>query len=239
MEDFKTLIGIGIVTIVIVFGGIFLLSKGSASSNPSATSIPQKITSERLVRDDSPVNGTKDAPVTVVEFGDFQCPACGAAYPIVEKVLNEYPGKIRLVFRHFPLQQHQNALPASKAAEAGSVEGKFWMMYNLLYTNQAKWSVEGDPTNTFLSYADEIKMDREKFKTAMNDSKIMDKINRDKDDGNALGVTATPTFFVNGIKLQGVPSYEDFKSLIDSELAKSASSNLPTATSSGSPNPAK
>lgn len=213
-QEIKILLGIGIATLVMVFGAMFLLSK-TPSTSPGVVS-PENI--KLLVREDSQKTGTDSAKVTIVEFSDFQCPACGVAYPVVKKINSDYQGRINFVFRHYPLPQHKNGLKAALAAESAGLQGKFWEMHDRLFDEQEKWSEEPDPVETFVSYARDLGLDVERFKGGMNDKKIAEKIARDQADGSTLGVNSTPTFFINGQKYPGVLGYKDFKSKIDSEL---------------------
>jgi protein-disulfide isomerase len=212
-NDTKALVGIGIATLIVVVAGVFFITK--SQNKPREL---MRIKSDNLIRSDSHKNTAENTPVTIVEFGDFQCPACAGAFSTVEKILTDYNGKVSLVFRHFPLQQHSNSMIAAEAAESADQEGKFWMMYRLLYSNQDKWANMSDPMDEFLRYADEIKMDRNKFRKAVEEKRFEERIKRDENDGIALGVSATPTFFINGIRIQGAPTYGAFKEIIDSEL---------------------
>ncbi len=217
MEDLKLIIGVGVVTVLIVIGGIFLVTR--PQNKPTST--PKPVDSSTLIGTDVRESVKVDTPVTIVEFGDFQCPACGYAFPNIEKILSDYEGKVKLVFRHFPLDQHKNAMIASEVAESAEQEGKFFMMYRILYQNQTEWSESSDPMQFFLKYADEIKMDKDKFKKFIEDKKGETKINKDKNDGIILGINATPTFFINGVKFTGTPDYQSLKAAVD-EALKSA-----------------
>jgi protein-disulfide isomerase len=145
--------------------------------------------------------GKADSPVTLIEYGDFQCPGCGSAHPTVKKVTEKYKNQLAFVFRNFPLTSiHPNARAASAAAEAAGLQGKYWDMHNMLYENQASWESlgAGERTNFFASYADDLELDAEKFKTDMAGRAATGKINFDLALGKKAGVDATPTFFLNG-----------------------------------------
>jgi protein-disulfide isomerase len=196
---------------VIIVGIVGLVTFVNSSTGSNSSEAP-----ERLVRDDSRKIGSGE--VQVVEFGDYQCPACAQAHPVTKKIIEEYKGKVTFVFRHFPLIQiHPNALPASKAAEAAGEQGKFWEMHDKLYDNQQVWSVMADPTNTFSNYASELGLDEEKFKIALKSEAIAERIDQDQSDGYAVGVSSTPTFFVNGKVIRQF-DYDSLKNAIDSEL---------------------
>lgn len=212
-DEAKVLLGIGLATIVILVGGVLLLSK----SDKSPTSSPEKVNTELLIRDDSNKIGTESAKVTLVEFGDYQCPACGAAHPIVKQILEDHKNKVLFVFRNFPLPMHKNALIAAQAAEAAGKLGgqeKYWKMHDMLYENQSQWAESNNPLDIFLEYTKDLKLDLDKFKEEVNSNKYENKITQDRQDGNALGVNGTPTFFVNGQKVKTT----DLKTTIDSEL---------------------
>lgn len=162
------------------------------------------------------VRGASEAPATLIEYTDFQCPACGAYYPIVEQLSKEFEGKLKFVVRHYPLIQiHPNALGGARAAEAAGRQGKFWDMYNLLYTNQTEWSLADDPMKSILpAYAGQIGLDVEQFRKDMADVTIDDKINHDRETGNELKITGTPSFFLNGKKLENPKSLEEFQKAV-------------------------
>ncbi len=201
---------------VLIFGGLgFLIVR---NNNIATTPVPKS----QLITATSHSRGDPNAKVNIVEFGDYQCPACGAAYPIVEQVLAQYKNnpQVNYVFRNFPLPQHQFAQLAAEAAEAAGAQGKYWEMYNLLYTNQDTWVNSTDPLSIFVSYATQLKLDAVRFKTEVSASKYADIINQDVTAATALGVNSTPTFYINGIQEVGIQSAADFKARIDAELAK-------------------
>lgn len=200
-------IGIGVISLIIVVAGVFLLSGGEP---------PIEAIRENLVKENSQILGDKDAKVVIVEFSDFQCPACRSAHPIVKRVVQEYGDKILFVYRHFPLVgSHKYALKAAEAAEAAGGQGKFWEYHDLLFKNQ-----ENLKTEDLKRYAEELGLDMNKFNEALDSGKFKDKVTGDMDDGEKLGVRSTPTFFINEEMHKGVQSYDQFKETIDKELAK-------------------
>lgn len=200
---------VGIAVIALVGFGIWKFA--------SAPEVPNEKASLLEVTEKDWVKGEANAPVTLVEYTDFQCPACGAYYPLIKQLTEEFGDKVKVVIRHYPLIQiHKNALPSARAAEAAGRQGKFWEMYDLLFVNQKDWSLAEDPTKSiFPSYAGRIGLDVEKFRQDMADSSIDDKINQDRQTGNDLEITGTPTFFLNGKKLDNPRSIEEFKSLVE------------------------
>ena len=147
-----------VILALIVWGLIAAMNKTPGTGVKSG--VPAPVTTADYVR------GNFDAPVTVIEYEDFQCPACGEYFPIVERMFNESSSTVRLVFRHFPLSQHPNAIPAAEASEAASIQGKFWQMYSLLYANQTDWSEKShvDAETIFDGYATTLGLDLTKFR---------------------------------------------------------------------------
>lgn len=214
----KTLIGIGIVTLVIIAIAIFSFS-GNSDSTANETVTLTTDQQKRLVTNDSRKITAPNAKVTIVEFLDFECEACGAAHPILKKILEEYKGKVNFVVRNFP--NHKNSVLAANAAEAAGEQGRYWLMYDKLFENQKTWGEQQKPqSELFLKYAQELNLDTDEIKSAMDDNIYSKKINSDKQEGIALGVDATPTFFINGEKITGVIPYDEFKKKVDEKLAK-------------------
>lgn len=216
-KEAKILIGIAI---AVVIGGILL----AIFANPQPEAPGAAVDSQSLVRENNYMTGSKDAKVTIVEFGDYQCPACKAAHPEVKAVLEQFKDNedVNFVFRNFPLDSiHPNAHISSEAAEAAGAQGKFWEMNDLLYTRQAEWENSQSPLDIFVRYAQEIGVPNvDEFKTAVEQRRYADIINTDYKDGQAVGVNSTPTFFVNGVKQAKVLQRDELKALIESELAK-------------------
>lgn len=209
--DAKLLIGVGIVTIAIVVIAVFTLGN---QQQRSLSESELKI----LLRSDTYITGTRKAKVTVVEFGDFQCPACGIAYQIVTQIKEEYKDKVKFSFREFPLSAHKNGYISALVAESAGGQGKFWEMHDKLYENQKEWSDRNDAIKIFTTYAKEIGIDVDKFKKDVEDKKYDVRIQNDLNDGNMLRVNSTPTFFINGKMYTGVLNYDDFKGRIEREL---------------------
>lgn len=218
-SETKVLIGISVATIVLVVGAALLF--GGKSSN-NQNSEPIKNPQDLIRKDSHIVKATNKNAVTIVEFGDFQCPACGASYPTIEQLRKAYKGQITFVFRNFPLAMHHNAKAAAETAEAAGAQGKFFEMYDLLYTNQEKWGETNNAMSYFLEYAQALKLDMDKFKSDVEGNKYAKKIQADVTDGSAVGVEATPTFFINGVKQEGGLPYSEFKTKIDDVLKKSS-----------------
>ena len=162
---------------------------------------------------DSAVKGPKNAPVTIVEFSDFQCPPCGESRALVKRVLESYPKDVKLVYKVFPLTSiHQYALGAARAAVAAGKQGKFWEMHDIMYQNQ-----DALAPDKLAEYAGQIGLDVARWKGDMSSQEVQQQVAHDVGDGRAADVDATPTFFVNGKRLKQ-RSMDDFKQAIDEAL---------------------
>lgn len=221
MQKQKVLIGVGILAVGIIIG-IFLFF-GRSKTTPTVTqqTTPQAVGESVLVRGDSYQLGDSNAPVTIVEFVDFQCEACAYMHPITQRLLDEYKGKVRFVVRYWPLSdQHKNAQAAVFAAEAAGQcqTGKFWEMYDRLLTRQSQWSGSDEPWSIFVGWAKDLDCDGfpTDFETASN--KFAAKVARDKEDAQVLKTNGVPNFFINGNNEGYIQTYDDFKSKIEKSL---------------------
>lgn len=198
-----------IAAIVVIFGGILLFKGDDAdvSTNGAAPS--------------NHVFGENAKGVVLVEYGDFQCVFCAEYAPLVAQVKEKYKADIAVQFRHLPLvgPGHKNTLAASRAAEAASIQGKFWEMHDLLFQNQGAWGEASDPLSIFAAYATQIGLNVDQFKTDFASSKVNDTINADvaeyKKTGEPMG---TPRFFLDGKKIEP-RTVDDFYKLIDEAIA--------------------
>lgn len=207
----KVLLGITIGSLIILFSGVFFAS--FADKKQSDSGVNQEI----LLRYNRNRIGNENAKVTIVEFADFQCPACRAVHPNIKKVLEEYKDNVTFVYRHFTLSQHEYAVSAALASEAAGRQGKFWEMYDKIYVNQKEWESSNAP-EYFEKYAKELGLDMKRYSEDLKDPKLVESIKQDTQDGDLLGVSGTPTFFINGKKLVGQPSYDNLKKSIENEL---------------------
>jgi protein-disulfide isomerase len=156
------------------------------------------------------IKGNADAQVTLTEYSDFQCPACGQFFPIIEELLAEQGDSVRFEYKHFPLSTlHPYAVQAAKAAEAAGQQGKFFEMHDQLFENQTAWSSSATPQVYFNEFAEEIGLDMGLFKTHMKASVVHDKISSEFEEARGLGLTGTPSFFLNGQRMQ-FQTYQDF-----------------------------
>lgn len=212
---------IAIIVVAAIIGGAVVLGKDKAiEGNPS-----------------NHVYGKADATVRLIEYGDFECPACKAFFPIVEQVKEKYKDKIAFQFANFPLAQiHQNAVAAHRAAEAASNQGKFWEMYEILYTRQEDWNgpSQADPVGAttaqaitkFEGYASELGLNLDQFRADVNNSNTVGTINADTAAAKAAGGTGTPTFVLNGKRIDdtsSIDTVDEFSALIDQALGETQS----------------
>lgn len=204
-----------IIAIIVVF--VVFLGAAAWYKNQSSTSGPIpgiEITSSDHIRG----NG----PVVLVEYSDFQCPACRAYFPLIEELLKQKGADITFVYRHFPLPQHANAYPSAQAAEAAGRQGKFFEMYQRIFEGQDTWAELSPPKafGVFKGYAQDIGLDMQKFESDYNLKEARGRIQNDYKSGVKLGVNATPTFFLNGQKVDNPRDPDDFIKAI--EAAKGA-----------------
>ena len=163
--------------------------------------------------------GTKTPKITFVEYSDFQCPACGAYYPMLEEMFSEYKDRISFTYRHFPLPQHKNALPSAYASEAAGKQDKFWEMVDLLFKNQSDWAENANAQLIFEGYAQKLELDIAQFKKDMQSDEVKTKVERDRKSGQLSAIVQTPTFFINGKMATNPKSKEELKALIEYAIA--------------------
>lgn len=200
-----------LVVLALVFGGVAITKQKANHSGSTKTS----------AQPTNHVQGSDSSGVVVVEYGDFQCPACKQYHPIYKQLIETYKDRVKFQFRNFPLVQiHKNAFLGSRAAEAADKQGKFWEMHDVLYENQGSWESASNPTNIFVSFAQQLGLDTAKFQQDMLTIETNDKINADIAAGQKLGANSTPTFVIDGKKLDQNPrSLDEFNKLIDAAIA--------------------
>lgn len=218
----KFLLGIGVATLALILGGVFFFSKSTGKSDGLKDTGFDKT---QLIENTKHAKGDTDAPVTIVEFADLQCPACQTAQPIVKSIIEKYPNDVYFVFRHYPLTSHKNAGLAAKAAEAAGEQGKFFEMVDVMYTNQKEWEKDTNPREDFRKYAQGLNLNLDQFNADLE--KDWENITTDYALGNRAGVQSTPTFFINGEIRPGVIQFEEFQMLIETNTQAS-----PEATTS-------
>ncbi|MDO8575518.1 MAG: thioredoxin domain-containing protein [bacterium] len=217
MTKKEILIWVGVVTaIAVILFGLVTLG-GGISDNGKGNGKPKL---KDLITENDHTLGTKTAKVTLVEYSDFQCPACKIYHAPLQKVLEKYGDKIQFAFRHFPLPQHKLAPLASYYAEAAGKQNKFWEMGNVLYEKQEEWSIlsEADAENKFIEYGKALGLDVEKLKTDSTLQEFKDRIVTDKASGSRAGLEWTPTFYLNGERMESSNSEEEFIQQIAEKL---------------------
>ncbi len=165
--------------------------------------------------------GAPTAAVVLEEFADFQCGSCAKTHPVLSEIKSMYGSRIRFVFRNFPLDMHPKAYDAAVAADAAGLQGKFWDMQNILFNNQTAWTADTNYRQTWKGYADKIGLDVAKWENDMLGIAAKARVDEDKKRARAIGVTSTPTLFVNGVEVPYEQITEEgLKMLIDAELKK-------------------
>ncbi|MEW6329226.1 MAG: DsbA family protein [Candidatus Micrarchaeota archaeon] len=180
-------------------------------TQPAAADVPTFDLAGKTARGDA------SAQITIVEYSDFQCPFCGRSVPTVEKILEDYDGKVKLYFKHFPLGFHQYAQKAAEASECAGDQGKFWEYHDKLFANQQALT-----TTDLKKYATDLGLDAAKFNTCLDTGAKASVVQADFAEGSANGVGGTPTFFINGKEVVGAQPYDAFKTVIDGELGTAA-----------------
>jgi protein-disulfide isomerase len=191
---------IGIITVILFGGGIFfsnVSTEKNAEINNEGVELVQHI------------KGNSEAAVTLVEYSDFQCPACAAFQAPLSGVLNIYKDNINFEYKHFPLPMHSYAQQAAVAAEAAGQQGKFFEFHDLLFTNQQAWSDSFTPNSFFIKYAEELDLDIDLFSKHLKSTILQDRVKADLAEGKRLKVTGTPTFFLNGEKME-IETFQKF-----------------------------
>ncbi|MFH1211863.1 MAG: DsbA family protein [Candidatus Woesearchaeota archaeon] len=237
------IIGAGIIAILIIAVLVIIFSKennnngnGNSGIDSFAEAVAEGIetgSGNGDLEDTDPSIGSKDAPVVIIEFSDFQCPFCGASegtnqkvidyikskdatwQPAVPNIIKDYivSGKVRLVFRDFPLGGHQYAQKASEAAECANDQGKYWEYHDVLFANQDKLTIDD-----LKGYASSLGLNTQEFNDCLDSGKYAQEVQDDFTAGAAAGVTGTPAFFINGELIAGAYPYSKFKEIIDSAL---------------------
>jgi len=202
--------GAVILGIVAMVWGLASLGSGGGSAT---TSLNNGIT------DTDHVDGPRDAKVVLVEYSDFQCPACSAMYPIVKQLAEAFPEDLAVVYRSYPLRSiHPNAQLSAQAAEAAARQASFWEMHDVLFNTQAQWSNLQDPTDFFVSLATSIGLDTEQFQADLTSKEVEDVVNASYNEASGMRLSGTPTFFLNGETIQNPGTYQGFKDLIQSAI---------------------
>lgn len=198
--------------IVVALGLVIFGAKNSSISSTGGASLASAVDALDHMKGDS------EASVTLVEYSDFQCPACRSYAPVVKSLMEEYGDRINFVYRHFPLPQHTEAITAALAAEAAGKQGKFFEMHDLLFANQDDWAGANNAREIVESYAVELGLDMEAFALDIDSEEAEEKIKNDIKTGQNSRVMGTPTFFLNGAQISNPKTIESFKTLIEDAI---------------------
>jgi len=209
-----------IVGAIVIAGGLAVyLSRESAAPNPNA-GVGATAAVSTTGASTGRVRGAADAKITLIEYGDYQCPTCGHYHPILAELLKRYEGSLKLEYHHVPLIQiHPNAMGAALAAESASDQGKFWEMHDMLYEHQNDWAPSPNAEALFLQYALQLGLDSNQFMQSLKNPATRDRVLADVTRGSAF-VQGTPTFILNGDLLTDLPDLKAFSELIERHLAK-------------------
>lgn len=227
----KDLLILGIVALLVIGGAVYFTNSYRSdqstvsTTNRTTTSGPTPLNTESLIKPDSPSLGPENAKVTIVEFYDPECEACAAFHPILKNVLKNHEGRVRLVMRYMPL--HPNSLTAATFTEAAGEQGKYWETQELLFQRQGEWGTRHGPSSDpqesidtlFRKYAKELGLDEGKVNAVFAQNKYAAKVERDRKDGEAIGVRQTPTIFVNGFKLNTL-NEQALNSMVNMEMSR-------------------
>jgi protein-disulfide isomerase len=211
-SEHKIIISVLVITVLTFIGLVWLMNR---------VQTPEAVDQAYLIGGDPFAKGAVEDQtiLTIVEFSDFQCPACRAAAPLLEDFVESNQDKVRLIYRHFPLVSiHHNAREAAVASEVAGAEGKFWEYHNLLFERQEEWSQETDPTDLFVQYAVELELDSEMFRQNMGVDTYEINVRDDQNTAQDLNLNSTPTFFFNGELHRGVPTQDDLYNYLSEAL---------------------
>lgn len=211
----KVLSGILIFSAVLLIGAVVLLGRGNSR-------VPEQINDQTQYDIDYSTgekSGSDSAKVKLVEFSDFQCPACKAFDPAIKQILAENKDNIQFIYKYFPLPMHLNAKPSANFAIYAATEGKFWEIHDKLFETQDEWANLPDPKNYFLQMGKEAGLDETKIKEALDNNTYYDVMNKTFEEGQRLAVNSTPTLFING-KKANFQTFEELRQMIQQALTQ-------------------
>lgn len=214
--DRRFIIILGLIVASMVGLFIFTNNKSSDDGNLKDNTDPT------VILEDDHISGNKDASVKLIEYTDFQCPSCASIYPVMFQMEQEFSEQVTFVYRNFPLPTiHKNAMAAHRAAEAASLQGKYFDMSDLLYTRQTQWQDVGNASSIFETYAQEISLNMDKFRQDASGQQVFDRVSRDIKSAGQLSLTGTPAFILNG-KIINIPrSVDEFRQVLQDAVDSS------------------
>ena len=206
---------IWVISVLIIGGSIFGVIKLAGRNNIVVDSGNALSTA---VHASDWILGNKNAKTVLVEYSDYQCPACALFNPVVRDFVASNSANIEFVFRNFPLEQHANGRISAYAVEAAGKQGKFWEMHDKIFSNQTAWSESVTARDIFIGYAMTLKLNTDQFKKDLDSQEIKDKVETDYQSGIKSGVSSTPSFYLNGKKMAPPASFDDFKNTIEQSI---------------------
>jgi len=222
MKKIKLLNNLVVVALILLLVNLVLTfdlyRKLDSKADANVKSAQKEVERVNVSAEDDPTKGSKNAKVTIIEFADYQCPYCGYFFTkVLPEVEKNYikTGKVKFVYRDFPLNFHQNAQKAAEAAECADKQGKFWQYHDKLYQDQKVLDTE-----SLKKYAAELKLNTDSFNKCLDSGEMAGEVQKDFEDGTKYGVSGTPSFFINGIPLEGAQPYSAFEEIIKEELKK-------------------
>jgi protein-disulfide isomerase len=213
-------LGFWFLSLVIIGGvvfGIIMLGKNASTPLPAGQTLPTGDEQTTLIeaRENDWTKGNPDSGITLIEYSDFQCPACASYSPVLEKLVEDEGDNFLFVYRHFPLTQaHPKAELAAQAAEAAGRQNNFWEMHNLLFERQNEWPNTFNTKSKFVEYARELGLDTEQFESDIDSDEVKNKVNQNSSEARTVGLLATPSFILNGKFIQNPQNLSEFKTLI-------------------------
>jgi protein-disulfide isomerase len=207
---------LGVVVVIVGLGWLLMRSSSPVENNNQ----PQKFAITDLVDSDTHMTGSTNAKVNIVEYGDYQCPACAMVHPTLKRVIEEYKSNpdFNFAFLNFPLSQHANARPSAYAAEAAAKQGKFWEMHDMIYDHQKDWENSKNASEIFERYAQELGLNVDQFKSDVGSSDVRAAVDNDLAAANRLRLNHTPSLFINGEGLDYLPTYDQLKKQVEDLL---------------------
>lgn len=210
-----------------VLFGLGLLVWGIISFSGDSTIPAQSGPIHEITQDDH-VKGTNQPIVTIIEYSDFQCPACAGYEPLVAQLIENYGDSVQFAYRHYPLRSiHPNAEVASRAAEAAALQGKFWEMHDVLFEKQANWSTLStrNAEEQFIRYAGDLGLDTDQFKSDLESDTVAQQVRSDEQSALVAGLRGTPTFFIDGEQVPNPRSYEEFAFYVQNLIEEKQNAN--------------
>ncbi len=214
-------IAVWTIFVLAIVGSLIWMRSAGTSKNEA---VSPEVADFFAVASDDYVKGGANAKATLIEYIDFECEACGAYFPLVKQLEQDFPTDLRVVLRYFPLPGHRNGMTAALAVEAAARQGKFFEMHDLLFREQKNWGEKPAPTPAvFEKYAEQLGLNMEAYKAAVASSEVKARVERDMNSGKKLGNTGTPSFYLDGNKLPNPQGYDNFKKSIQTAIDQASS----------------